>query len=187
MAMFFCGCLSSPPKAAVNWTLDFHPYAVGREVAAQGDFLTAGPVRLSQITVRAPDSGTRLLVLRPDGSVAFDNYNQFAAAPGLLVRNVAEDALASSGRFPGVVGPSSGISTPYAIEVNITRLALDCRQEGRRDAFVALNVMLIDNHKIVSTGFGEAAVPTGDGNYSAAFSKALAQALADSIRMLRKE
>lgn len=186
-AALFCGCLSSPPKAAVNWTLDFHSDAVGRDASAQGDFLTSGPVRLSQITVRSPDSGTRLLVLRPDGSVAFDNYNQFAAAPGLLVRNVAEDALVSSGRFPGVVGSSSGISTPYAMEVNITRLALDCRQEGRRDALVALNVMLIDNHKIVSTGFGEATVPAGDGNYSAAFSKALAQSLADAIRMLRKE
>lgn len=149
--------------------------------------LTAGPVRISQVQVRPPDSGARLMVLREDGSVAFDNYNQFAAAPALLMRNLAEDVFANCGRFPGIVVSSSGVTTPYAVEVNVTRLALDCRQAGRRDALVELNVVLVASHKIVSTGYGEACTPTGDGNYSAAFSKAATVALGDAIRMLRKE
>jgi len=183
LAPVLAGCLGSAPKPAVNWTMEFEAPAIASPI---GDELASVPVRLAQVNVRAPYNGARLAVLRPNGSIAFDSYNQFAAPPPQLVRNVVEDAMKTSGRFAGVVGASSSVSTPWAVEVEVTRLALDCRREGRLEAVTAVELVLIRDHQTVSVGRGEQSVMVVDGNFTEAFSRALGSAVNDAIRKFTK-
>ena len=55
-----------------------------------------------------------------------------------------------------------------------------CRAAGRRNAVVSLEVVVGDR-----VGKGEAAEPTADGNYSAAFSHAFSKAYANAIEGLK--
>ena len=106
------------------------------------------------LNVRAPFDGTQLAILRADGSLAFDAYNTFAARPKLLLKAAAEDA--------GLVG-----------EIEVTRLALDCRQKGVRSAVVELT--LYREGKLARAS-GSAAV-SSPADFSAAFSAAFAAAV----------
>ena len=76
-------------------------------------------------------------------------------------------------------------TSDLAMEIVVTRLALDCRAEGRRDASVALAVALVGGRSVVSTARGEASAPVGEGDFSAAFSKAFEEALLGAVRSLR--
>ena len=140
------GCLGSAPKPPVNWTIDIE-----------------SDVKVAFATVCAPYGGQRIAVLRPDGSIAFDPRNAFAAAPGSIIK----DAVV------GRKGEGSLI---------VRKLALDCRAEGRRDAVVALEIVSGDR-----VGKGDATEPTADGNYSAAFSRAFSKAYAEAIEGLKAE
>lgn len=140
------GCLSSAPKSPVNWTLEFKPAS-----------------RVAQVVVCAPYGGTRLAVLRPNGSIAFDAFNAFAATPAAIIG----DACASRRARGSLI---------------VRKLALDCREEGRRDALVELDLSLEDGGP---RGHGSAAVPTDDGNYTAAFSSALQQAYDEALEGLK--
>ena len=140
------GCLGSAPKPPVNWTIDIEPDA-----------------KVAFATVCAPYGGQRIAVLRPDGSIAFDPCNSFAAAPGSIIKDA-------------VVGRKSEGS------LFVRKLALDCRAEGRRNAVVSLEIVSSDR-----VGKGEAAEPTDDGNYSAAFSRAFTKAYANAIEGLKVE
>ena len=71
------GCLGSAPKPPVNWTIDIEPDA-----------------KVAYAAVCAPYGGQRIAVLRPDGSIAFDPRNAFAAAPGSIIK----DAVVGRGR-----------------------------------------------------------------------------------------
>ena len=166
------GCLGPAPMSHENWTIDCAE--LPRSAVASGD----ETARLAQVSVRAPFDGRQFVVLRPDGSLAFDSFNGFAAPPAALIRSAAEDALAASGAFSRVVAANSAAPARYTLELCVTRLALDCREEGRRKAVVALSLTVLDGRTVRSVHRGEAASPTDDGNYSAAFSRALADALA---------
>lgn len=140
------GCLSPAPKSPVNWTLEFE-----------------APARVAQVVVCAPYNGTRLAVLRPNGSIAFDGFNAFAAPPASIIG----DACASRRAHGALI---------------VRKLALDCRTEGRRDALVELDLALEDNGP---RAHGRAAVPTADGNFTAAFSTALLQACNQALEGLK--
>ena len=159
-----------------------------RAFAAPGAAKAAAPtVRLAQVGVRAPFDGRQFAVLRPDGSVAFDPFNAFAAHPAALIRGAAEDALAASGAFSHVVAANSPASARFELEVSVTRLALDCTAEGRRDAVVSLSCALIEGRRAVAAAHGEGASPTADGDYSAAFSRAFSSAVASAVAALGDE
>lgn len=110
------------------------------------------------VTVCAPYGGQRIAVLRQDGSLAFDPANSFAASPAAIIK----DALVVRGGRGAVM---------------IRRLALDCRAAGRRDALVEIDYILGEK-----TGNGAASVPTADGNYTAAFSRAFEKAYAQAVK-----
>lgn len=137
------GCLGAPPKPPVNWTIEMDDDA-----------------KVASAAVCAPYGGQRIAVLRPDGSIAFDAFNAFAAAPGQIIK----DALVGRRGEGALV---------------VRRLALDCRFAGRRNALVELELTLGG-----ATGRGSASVPTPDGNYTAAFSQAFAKALAQARERL---
>ncbi len=149
---------------------------------------TAAPkyesVRIAQVNVRAPYDGTRLAVLRPDGSIAFDAYNTFAASPSALLRGLAEDVTASSGVFARVVHPTSAASTPYALEFTVTTLALDCTSAGKRAAHVDVQVILLKGREVVAQARGTGSVPTETGAYTDAFSAAASAAFTAALSVL---
>ena len=134
--VLFAGCFSSAPTPPVAWNID-------------ADTALA----VSSVTVNSPYDGTRFVVLRPDGSVAFDAFNVFSARPVSLVR-------------------ASVLQDPEGPELVVRRLALDCRKEGERLALVELQLRTSQS----SLGRAEASVPTADGDYSKAFSAAFAAA-----------
>lgn len=111
--------------------------------------------------VCAPYGGQRFAVLRSDGSIAFDPRNSFAAAPGSIIKDAVVGRKGEGSLF-------------------VRKLALDCRAAGRRNAVVSLEVVVGDR-----VGKGEAAEPTADGNYSAAFSHAFSKAYANAIEGLK--
>lgn len=177
------GCLGTAPKAPKNWIVDWTAPAAA---AASGEAPSDAPsVKLLQIDVLAPYGGTRLAVLRGDGSLAFDAFNAFAAQPASLLKGAAFDVLESSGEFSRVVRPSSSATAELGIEVTVTRLALDCRAEGRAEASVAVAVTLVGGRSVVSAARGEASVPVDGANLSRPFSKAFAEAMLQAIRSLK--
>ena len=70
------------------------------------------------------------------------------------------------------------------MEITVTRLALDCRVEPRRDASVALTVVLVGSREVMASAHSEAAVPVADGDLTQAFSAAFAEALVSAVRSL---
>ena len=138
------GCLGSAPKPPMNWTIDIESDA-----------------KVAFAAVCAPYGGQRIAVLRPDGSIAFDPCNAFAAAPGSIIKDAVVGRKGEGSLF-------------------VRKLALDCRAEGRRDAVVSLEIVSGDR-----VGKGEATELTSDGNYSAAFSRAFSRAYANALEELK--
>jgi len=173
------GCLSSAPKAPTNWTLDLARSSsdVTREECGKES------VRIASVDIRAPYAGQRLAVLRPDGSLAFDAFNSFAGSPAMLMRGTAVDAVDASGRFGRVVPSGSAAKTRYSIEIVVTQLALDCREEGKRAAKVAFRLVLLDGREVCAIVRGTGSAAAGD-DYSAAFSTAFARAMQDALSKL---
>lgn len=173
------GCLIAHPPEAAEWTVES---AAVPAAAAKPKY---GLARVSFVAVRAPYDARRFAVARPDGSLAFDAFNVFASSPVQLLKGPVMDALAASGRFKGVVGPSSSAAADCVVEVTVRRFRLDCREEGRRRAEAAVSLTLLDSSRdIVAHAKGDASVDTADGNYAAAFSRALDSALAEALSSL---
>ena len=171
-----CGCFTQSHKVPVNWTVSLH--SVERPAELSPRF---GYIKAPLVTVCAPFDGTRIAVLRADGSLAFDGLNVFASAPAALLRGAVNDALAASGEFKGVVDPTSSGGVSFSAEVTVTRLALDCTRENRREATVALSLTLLDGRRIVSVKNGDGTAPAMSGNYTEAFSTAFYRAIEKAL------
>ena len=138
------GCLASAPKPPVNWTIEIESDA-----------------KVAFAAVCAPYGSQRIAVLRPDGSIAFDPRNAFAATPGSIIKDAVVGRKGEGSLF-------------------VRKLALDCRAEGRRDAVVSLEIVSGNR-----ASKGNAAEPTADGNYSKAFSSAFTKAYAEALEGLK--
>ncbi len=168
-AFLLSGCLGPGPQPPAYWTME--------SAEAHLESTTRAPIRLGLVKVRVPYDGMRLAVLRADGSLAFDPCNSFAARPEDLVGGVAADMFAS-----GRAAPGGGV-----VDVTATRIALDCRTEGRRIATVELVATLREGRgesRTVRLVKGAAAIDADDGNYTRAFSQALVQALGEVLANL---
>jgi len=178
--LFLCGCLSPVSLPSVSyWLIEFRDPPVVSKAPKYG------VVRLSQVIVEQPYAGDRMVVLKKDGTVAFDSYNVFAAAAPALLKNVGRVALRSSGLFEDVVGVSSGASASVAAEISVGRLAIDCRQEDGRRVVVELLIRLLNGRSIVATVTGDGFADATDGDYGVAFSKAVSTALSSALAKLR--
>ena len=180
------GCLSSGVPIASYWNMEYLP---GQSRSAQDgkSEVTATKcdiARVSQVIVRSPYNENGIVVLRGDGSVAFDSYNEFAAQPSTLMKGVVFEAMGASGLFKTVVNPSSAAMSSASVEVMVTRLALDCRKEGVRTAVAEVLIRLLAGAEVlVAKGSGSA--DAADGNYGAAFSRAASAALDSAFDQLR--
>ena len=180
-ATLAAGCLGPAPKAPTYWTVG--PIEA-KVVCADEPKWEA--VRLSRLEVRAPYDAQRLAVLRPDGTIAFDPENSFAAAPAALLGGAAFDVLSASGMASSAVAAHSAATGANLLEVTVTRFALDCRMSGSRKALVALTAVLVDGRKgrVLSATRAEASEDAAHGNYTSAFSSAFAKAMADALKDL---
>lgn len=180
------GCLSSGVPVASYWLVE---YVEGRSPSASESkdevrTTKCDVARVSQVMVRTPYNENGIAVLRADGSVAFDPYNEFAAQPSSLLKGAVFEAMSASGLFKTVVNPSSAAVSSASVEVMVTRLALDCRKEGERKAVVEVSVRLLDGPEIL-VAKGEGSADAADGNYGAAFSVAVSAALDSAFARLR--
>ena len=189
-ALILSGCLSTAPKSATKWTID------GVKTAATIQALTrpqavstaAAPiVRLASVTVRAPYDTRHLVVLRPDGSLAFDPYNEFAAQPASLIRSAAEKAARDSGLFSYVITHNSNANAACTLEWTISRLALDCRENGSKSARVELSILLTSSRAILAESAATASIPVSSDqmDFTAAFSQAFSEAAAKALDQLK--
>lgn len=173
------GCLSASDPKTVFWPVDYEKTC---EVAAAAKYQVA---RMSSVVVRAPYGDNRLAVLRPNGSIAFDDLNEYASSPAMLAKGIAGDAMRASGLFKSVIGSSSSVVADVAVEVVVTRLALDCREAGLRKALADVKVRLVENGRLVAAADGSGAVDAGDGRYGVAFTKAVSSAFDSAFSALR--
>ena len=190
------GCFSVTDPEIGRWPIDFDTLAKpaatrndGTAASAAGRGVSAaeskyGAVRIVQLAVRSPYDGEGLTVLRADGTVAFDPYNEFAAIPSHLLRGPVYDAVAASGRFAYVLDASSIADTEYSIEATVTRLCLDCRAPGARNAVCEVRLRLLHERDIVGHYSGTGVADAADGDYGKAFSRAVSAALAEALGKL---
>jgi ABC-type uncharacterized transport system auxiliary subunit len=170
------GCFTGGARAPVNWTLDVS----GIKMPALAE-PRAGSVRISQLTVRTPYDVKQLSVLRPDGSIAFDPWNQFPAAPASMLKHVALDVMSASRAFKNVLPSTSSAKADASVEISVERFALDCRGENSRKAAAEVTVRILRNRELIKTVSGASSVPVEAGRYSHAFSEAFADALLAAI------
>ena len=173
------GCLTATVPTVSHWMIEYRGTKEPARVAKYG------PTRLSQIMVSAPFNSTCLTVLRADDTVAFDAYNEFAAQPSQLMKGVLFKALAKSGLFSNVVGPTSAVATSVSIEAVVTKLALDCRQEGERRAVASVLLRILDRRQETVVIEGESVADAADGNYGKAFSAAVSSAIDSALGKIR--
>lgn len=169
------GCLSSAPPAPRYWLFSWHAGQPSAPAVAKP--LLDATVRVSLLDVCAPYSGTRLPVLREDGSIAFDDFNAFAAPPASILRGMTPALVADTGFFARVVPSASIARTPYLLEITVGEIAFDCRKPGQRAAHVALRAVLLEDRLVKAMSSAEASVPLADGNFGVAFGKAYDQAV----------
>lgn len=165
------------------WTVEYPARDAGDAAAQTAG--SAAAVRVSRVDVRAPFDGQRLAVLRGDGSIAFDPRNSFAAPPAALLRGATLDAARASRLAAAAIDRLSSASTPYSIEVSVSRFALDCRTPGARKASVALSVSLMDSRNVIATSEADAEADAAAGDYTSAFSKAFGAAIDKALGDLR--
>lgn len=171
------GCLTAVKQApVVNWT-----FAPDLSQITAGTAPRLGEARLAIVTVRSPYDAKNLVVLRADGSVAFDPCNQFAASPAALFKGAALDVLRATGVFKGVQPAVTTADVKNVLELVVDECALDCREEGRRLASVKLTLVCIRDRIVVAVGRGVGRADVADGNYSRTFGEAFSGALRQAL------
>ena len=173
------GCLSASSPRVSQWLLEYKGPVRATRLAKY----EVG--RVSQVTVRSPYNEVGIAVLRADGSMAFDPYNEYAANPTAMLKGFVFDAMDASGLFGSVVNSSSSVKSQAMSEIMVTRLALDCRKEGERKAVASVRVRLIANDGKALHAQGEGESDAKDGNYGVALSDALSVALNSAFGQFR--
>ncbi len=176
--LVLAGCLGGRAPEPRRWLVEA-PGAVPAAAARP----VWGSVRVARLAVSAPYDGQRLAVRRADGTLALDGRNVFAATPGALLRLPTREIVRASGLAREVLLEGSSARADATLEIEVDILALDCTQAGTVRAQVALEATLLADRRFVQAVRGSASVPA-DGNFTAAFSSAYAQALTGALKEL---
>jgi cholesterol transport system auxiliary component len=121
LALTACGSLLPHQKyiPRVNWPLDPSP-------PTSLPSATAGPVLLVRDLIAAPGFDQQgLQSLQPDGSIAVDYYNLWAAPPAQAVTQALITWCQASGEFSAVVSPGSRLTPNLILEGALTELLAD--------------------------------------------------------------
>ena len=186
--VFLSGCFTSGRQSAKAWTVE-PPSVRSQAVSPEGGSPAFATTRVGSVVVSAPYDRPSFVVRRSDGSVAFDAYNEFAAAPSSILRTPVRTQLANDGRFGHVVPSSSVAGADASVEVLVHDLSLDCRESGKRVARAAVSVDVVNTGRgprsVVLSGDGTSEADAAAGDYSAAFSEAFNAAFSEALRLLK--
>lgn len=121
--------LAAPPALAACSVLPERPYQARsiwplRVTPPSGPPARPGaPILLVRDIAAAPGlEGSGLKILRPDGTLDSEFYQQWAAPPAEAVAQALRDWLAGSGMFAAVIGTGSRLDADYVLEGQLTRL-----------------------------------------------------------------
>ncbi|MCQ2393889.1 MAG: ABC-type transport auxiliary lipoprotein family protein [Kiritimatiellae bacterium] len=188
LLLFLTGCFSSSLPESHAWTVSPRTDLPSVVLPPEGQAAFA-VTRLGAVTVSAPYDKPPFVVHRSDGSVAFDAYNVFASTPAALVRSAVKNRFAADGRFGHVVESSSSAAADAQVEVTVTNLSLDCRENNRRMARATVSVDVVKMGRgprdVALSGSGSGEADASSGDYTAAFSSAFDNALAEALRALK--
>ena len=171
---FLSGCIMSAPPQPKSWMV-----TAQRKPSAELNVSKAS--RLGSLSVAAPYDKPALAVKRADGSIAFDSYNVFATSPSALLRAPLITLLEDGGRFGRMLPSATTARTGTTVEAVVNDLSLDCTEEGRQMARVAISLAVIENREVKEFLDGEGTADASSGDYSAAFSEAFAKAVASAL------
>ena len=174
LSILVAGCLTSAPPQPKSWV-------VSAQRKPSSEVSVSRTARLGSLSVAAPYDKPALAVRRPDGSVAFDAYNVFATSPSALLRAPLSALLEDDGRFGRILSAVSTARSDSTLEAVVTDLSLDCREEDKRLARVALSLAVIENREVKMFLDGEGSADAASGDYSAAFSEAFARAVSTAL------
>jgi len=184
------GCLSSSVPEVRRWTVVHQGDASAATAKARPEVAPApyfSTLRLGPVIVNAPYDKTSFVLHRTDGSVAFDAYNGFAAAPSALLRGITRDNLNEFPKFGRVVSQSSVAAADAQAELLVRDLSLRSPSApgGALTAHVALTLGIVRTGRppraVVLTVDGEAGSEVASDDYSTAFSKAFDQAFRQAL------
>ena len=190
LLLAFCaGCFTSGKPTPKSWTVEPSAAASADTSLEKKSPPAFATTRIGTVVVSAPFDRPSFVVRREDGSVAFDAYNEFAAAPSALLRAPVRAQLATDGRFGHVVPQSSTVSADASVEVLVTDLSLDCRESGKRTARAAVSVDVVKTGRgartVALSADGASAADASSGDFSTAFSKAFNEALAEALKVMK--
>ena len=182
------GCLGlggDAPEQKV-WTVEPPAFDAAPVRSMEGSGALFSATRLGSVAVNAPYDRTQFVVRKPDGTVAFDHYNVFAAPPSSLLRAPVQNYLRADGRLGHVVNQGSVVSSDAQVEVQVKNLSLDSREDGQLAACAAVSVDFVRTahgpRTVAFSGTGTAAVDAQDRNFSRAFSQAFSKALDSAVQ-----
>ncbi len=186
----FAGCFSSSAPETKSWMIESTSVIPARKTPPPEGASAFEATRMGNVKVSAPFDRASFVVRRKDGSVAFDAYNAFAAAPSALLRMPVLTHVENDGRFGRVLTQTSVAGADAAVEVLVRDLSLDCRKEGERKARAAVSIDIVQagergRKKVALAGDGEGEADAANGNYSEAFSSAVNAALEKAFRDLK--
>lgn len=179
VTVMLAGCLSSSTRLPSYWNIE----SKGADVRLP-DAKSGKVTRLSSLMVRSPYDSSRIVVLRADGSLAFDPFNSFADGPRSLLAGPVFDLAREFPQFGTVLPVSSVAKSDQTLAVDVIRLALDGRKEGELWAVVEVRATLLRDRQVISSGFGDARIDAKGGDFSAAFSEAFSSAFRTACRAL---
>jgi cholesterol transport system auxiliary component len=136
LALTACGSLLPRQKyiPRINWPLDPSP-------AASLPSPATGPILLVRDLIAAPGFDQQgLQTLQPDGSIAVDFYNLWAAPPAQAVTQALITWCQASGEFSAVVSPGSRLTPNLILEGTLTELLADL---GAGQGRAALTLVVI--------------------------------------------
>lgn len=169
------GCLSVSTPEISHWPIEY----AGRPNTSQTAPFGVG--RVAPVVVRVPYNAEGLVVLRANGTVEVDPFNEFVAPPASMLRGAVADAMEASGKFSAVVNTGSSATATTTVEVLVVRLALDCRREGERKAVADVVVRVLKAGELVAVERADGSADASSGNFGEAFSMAVSTALASAF------
>jgi ABC-type uncharacterized transport system auxiliary subunit len=140
-ALFGAGCsdmLARQPLEKQRFVL-----APGRTESVSGP--RAGVLRIGVVRASTPFQNRGFVHRTGDESFKSDFYNEFAAPPGILLRDVLVEWLRDGTHFETVVQGSEAPSD-WLLEVDLEALYADLRDAAAAQVTIGITVRLLDAH-----------------------------------------
>jgi ABC-type uncharacterized transport system auxiliary subunit len=185
-ALWAAGCggaLFPKAKPPVYYQLDYQPAPVHcRQAFPKG-------VRVWKFTDSSPYRRTEMVVLEPQGKVAFSSAFQWVANPGTLVADSLQRDLTLSRLFPQVVSANDPAAAPLELSGHVFVFAWE-RAGAVSRAALQVEVSLIDTEAprrvLFRRGYDLTSPPLGEDS-SSAFASAMSEVMRQFSEKFRQD